>query len=1006
MKSGRHAPPVSQQAAATGQGAPRGGADPSGQGSGAQSQTSDENDLESVLDAWWDQVLCFFVEHRATAAFAAWLGVFLVDIVDIRLPAEWLVFTLFSFSVFVQAFGMSILLFTALTAAMTVLNVSVYYTLPFSATSLLSTVVVCMLLVRGVHGLDSKGWAVTMLMSLGRINTPWCKNLPDYLQAPVAAYCASFGLLWMLYHSLGRLEPLLDPLCLILGVIPPQRPQLRVSEIGETSVDVCWSPGPGNGPSTASAPADDSLVRVGGLFAVERRRLPEARVLRYEIEVNGRIVDRRPSTDSTARVRDLLPATTYQIRVWALSVSHGRVASKPGFVKTLAASGESAQSQQELDAMSARVEAMLREAEEAQRATEETDESTAALRVQSERECEALQKEIAELRLRRKGEDAAKAAQRDRVRELEAEKRRLDKEKAGLNDKIADAAARKQRALDRKRSQEEQAAECQRAAKSIWTRMSRERRDGEREKSELMATVSALMAEVDKAKQRLQGLSTEQSQAVEALRDKSKALSIQEKERADLAKQVKRVLQKRRQQQANRKEAAATTAKLQAEVDQLDPQLAGAIARRKSLETMLASSREQLLRLPRPFSAVAHPPAVYPASYGSSAAAGRVSILSADAASPTRHPLNSLPSRLQSTTPDEGTDAAASRHTRSASFVDALSDPYVPLGYMQSCSSASSGQHQADSVEAATFRRSTDLGDLLRPWDQSSPGLTTATSATASAGSAQLFQFDAGSAAPSVALADSVGSNGISTGFSRAPLWGSQAFAPLSLSTTTAEASALSILKDTDLAYPTPRRPSYNSTMPTGGAAAAFGGTGPLQPPPAAAHSAYGNVMHRFHHHNVLSRVLAGSFEGAESKSLGSRASRAHSRLGSVDLQGWADPSGPGAVSNDNDPFLLRSASPAEQPPVLFSGDVLGVHRPATPQRRPHVEPIGAPARRQQRSRKGASLGMLPTRSHDHLPLDGGENSSEGRRVQCTSGSQSCRASMEHSALDASEHLP
>ncbi|KAJ2366162.1 hypothetical protein H4S01_002863, partial [Coemansia sp. RSA 2610] len=205
------------------------------------SSLAESGELARALEARWDQIFDFFARHRATTALVAWAGVSVFDVVDMRMPAEWLVFTFFSFSVFVQAFGMSILLFAALTAAMTVLNIAVYYCLPFSVTSLLSTVVVCMLLVRGVHGLDSKGWAVTGFMSLSRLSTPWCEILPEYLQAPVAAYCASFGLLWIVYHSSGRLEHLLDPLCMLVGVIPPLAPWLSIVEIEDTSIIVSWA---------------------------------------------------------------------------------------------------------------------------------------------------------------------------------------------------------------------------------------------------------------------------------------------------------------------------------------------------------------------------------------------------------------------------------------------------------------------------------------------------------------------------------------------------------------------------------------------------------------------------------------------------------------------------------------------------------------------------------------------------------------------------------------------
>ncbi|KAJ2200577.1 hypothetical protein IW144_001018, partial [Coemansia sp. RSA 522] len=208
---------------------------------GARGNLAESSDFTRTLESWWDWIFHFFARHRATTALVAWAGVYVFDVVDMGMPAEWLVFTFFSFSVFVQAFGMSILLFAALTVAMFGLNVAVYYFLPFAVTSLLSTVVVSMLLVRGVHGLDSRGWSVTVLMSLSRISTPWCKILPEYLQAPVAAYCASFGLLWIVYHSSGRLERLLDPLCMILGVIPPLSPRLSIVEIVDTSIVVSWT---------------------------------------------------------------------------------------------------------------------------------------------------------------------------------------------------------------------------------------------------------------------------------------------------------------------------------------------------------------------------------------------------------------------------------------------------------------------------------------------------------------------------------------------------------------------------------------------------------------------------------------------------------------------------------------------------------------------------------------------------------------------------------------------
>ncbi|KAJ2878605.1 hypothetical protein FB639_003333, partial [Coemansia asiatica] len=201
----------------------------------------EDSDLSRTLELWWDQTLGFFIRHRATSVLVVWLFVSLIDTIEFHMPAEWLVFTLFSFSVFVQAFGMSVLLFAALTIAMTILNVAIYYLLPFSTTSLFSTIVVCMLLVRGIHGLNAKGWVVTAVLSLSRLRTPWCGVLPGYLQAPIAAYCTSFGILWLLYHNSRRLERLIDPLCLLLGIIPPLPPRIDVVEIHDTTVVISWA---------------------------------------------------------------------------------------------------------------------------------------------------------------------------------------------------------------------------------------------------------------------------------------------------------------------------------------------------------------------------------------------------------------------------------------------------------------------------------------------------------------------------------------------------------------------------------------------------------------------------------------------------------------------------------------------------------------------------------------------------------------------------------------------
>ncbi|KAJ2804143.1 hypothetical protein H4R20_002620 [Coemansia guatemalensis] len=1008
MRAGRQAAPASSAAPKAKRNS-RAPVSDSDEGSGSQiadgRDAAEDDDFARVLDVWWDHVLQFFVQHRATAAFTVWLGVFIFDIMDLHMPAEWLVFTFFSFSVFVQAFGMSVLLFTALTAAMTVLNVAVYHLLPFSVTSLLSTVVVCMLLVRGVHGLDSRGWAVTALMSLSRLSTPWCEILPDYLQAPVAAYCASFGLLWIVYHSSSQLERLLDPLCLLLGVIPPLTPQMCIVEICDTNIVVGWPQGSGmycsigaghdtcdnnsstcadSGAPTASnsqapsAPllleptvaidqpsagfgnsANDSIVRLGGIIAVDRRQLPEAQVSYYEVEVDGRIVGSCGHADVATRICELQPETTYQIRVWAISQSRGRTPSAPVFVKTLSTHDSLVQDrsllgqqhqQQYLDGLPTDLDAINDEIAASQREIDEINESAETLKLKAETECSELQKAIAELRTRRKEEDNMKASQRDTIRELEAEKRSLDKEKAKLNSEIAEIASRKQRALDRKRNMEKQTAEYLHSVDQVHAKMERERRDHVHEQEELKSTIDGLMLEIQKTNQRINDLSKEYTDIKKDLASKQAALATQDTDNAALDATVKRLAGRRRQLKASQKEAATNAARLQTEIGSLESQLNEATLHRRGLEALVARrslSSQNLPTVAHPLPArssyvgtsgfdhqsLAMPERTYapgyprysttsvprvtdPASPGSNI--GRRSVWNTQAFSAAApfasHAAETLPllgrsteNNLTSTAVDHGLNSARSR--QSAEFGELVGHlDHSNLAFV-SGAPVSSGLTQPSYIGQAEFASSSTAGISGIPHG---PG-----SASSAAYAIPRTSSIVGS---SIAAPASVAGAVYGQHLQQVPLWENELLLPRSsLSTSTAEASALSILKDTDLAYPTPKRSSFIS---------------------------------------------------------------------------------------DRSSLLQRTASPAEQPQHLFSGEVLGMHRPSSTNLplsmgRPHVEPIGAPARRR---RKGlSSSSFLPTRSHDDLPSTGMPvGAGPSMKPLPQSESQSCRTSLDHGAAGTS----
>ncbi|PIA16562.1 hypothetical protein COEREDRAFT_8349 [Coemansia reversa NRRL 1564] len=1011
MRAGRQAVPVSSAApnAKRNSRAPASGPEEDGGSQIADAHSAaEDDDFARVLDIWWDHVLQFFVQHRATAAFAVWLGVFIFDIMDLHMPAEWLVFTFFSFSVFVQAFGMSVLLFTALTAAMTILNVAVYHLLPFSVNSLLSTVVVCMLLVRGVHGLDSRGWAVTALMSLSRLSTPWCEILPDYLRAPVAAYCASFGLLWIIYHSSSHLERLLDPLCLLLGVIPPLTPQVYIVEICDTNIVVGWPQDSGQcrsiavghdtcettnsicadssepvastlpassvplllEPTTAAdqslagfgSSANDSIVKLGGLVAVDRRQLPEAQVSHYEVEVNGRIVGSCGHNDVATRICDLQPETTYQIRVWAISQSRGRAPSAPVFVKTLSTHESLAQDRsllgqqnrhQSLDGLPADLDVLNEEIVASEREIGELNESTEALKVKTETECGELQKAIAELRTRRKEEDNAKAAQRDMIREVEAEKRLLDKEKVKLKSEIAEIASRKQRALDRRRDMEKQTTDYLQSVDLIRAKMERERRDHVHEQAELKSTISELKLEIQKTNQRLDSLSEEQTDITKDLATKQTALAAQDTDNSALDATVKRLVRRRRQLRASQKEAATNVTRLQTEIGSLTSQLNEATLHRKKLESLVARRKQTSQNL----SAIARPLPVHPSFIGTSGFDQRSLIMPERTYTPSYpgYSITSVPQNNYSATSRNNTGATSVWHKQASSNVAPFAShaPEASLLFSRSTEHSRTSTTTDHGYNSTLPRQSSEFGDLVGQLDRkglafvSGPPASSSLTQSAFIGNDKFTSLSTvgapgiphnpvstGSAAytiprPSsvigsaVAAPSSVAGTVYGQHLQRVTLWENELLLPSSsLSTSTAESSALSILKDTDLAYPTPKRSSC------------IGECGSL---------------------------------------------------------------------------LQRTASPAEQPQLLFSGEVLGMHRPSSTNPpmgmgRPYVEPIGAPARRR---RKGlSSPTFLPTRSHDDLPSTSMHAGATGFGLNMKppprSESQSCRTSLDHGTTGTS----
>ncbi|KAJ2769039.1 hypothetical protein IWQ57_003281, partial [Coemansia nantahalensis] len=732
--------------------------------------------------------------------------------------------------------------------------------------------------------------------------------------------------------------------------------------------------------------------------------LADALTVSYEIEVDGRIVGARSRADELARIQGLQPARTYQVRVWALSQSRGRAPSAPVFVTTAAtpeneASDRSAadsqlEQQQPLDDAPADIDSVYSEITTVREATVELEQTAAAVREQADAECAGLQEEAAELRAKRKEAEDSKTAQRESIQEMEAEKRRLDRTRAALREEIAAAAARRQRAHDRRLDQERRAEAQLRQAEALEAKTERERRDYESEKTALQSTIDSLKLETASIAQRRFGLSREQEETLQQLRSKRADLAAQEKENTSMDGRIKKAIQRRRQLNAAQHESTSIVAQLQAEVDALEPRLEAAVAQRRQREAAAAS----LAPLQDP-PAVAHRPPAHPASFGSDLDRGCPTTSNVPAA--VSHAPISLPPRIRRGTGPADLALTVGRHARSSSVAinsataDSTAAPPA-LHYSAHHSALSLSQFPAGRTAAADgalvyggvpVRRSADLDDLLGLWHRKSTGLVPGMSAAP----ARHSLLWAGPASPPAA----------------------------SVPTTAAEASALSILKDTDLAYPSPKRPPYGSAGPFGDPAG-YGGV-PFPQPPPEVHSGFGGKLH----HLALDRVLADPLESARPPPacLGSGGSWPDAdylqglSLG-AGLAGHPTPSLSGDTATSYQsaspyappladltrPFVLRAGSPAEQPQHLFSGDMLGMRRPADVyapggRTRPHVAPIGAPGRGR---REGSLASRRPsTLSHENLPLARAGAGADDV-PQPSAESQSCRASLDNAAARSS----
>ncbi|KAJ1920709.1 hypothetical protein H4219_001108 [Mycoemilia scoparia] len=302
------------------------------------SATSDQFDIERSIEKALERLLfsiiAFFDRHRALSVLAAWSLMLLMDNISI-LPVEWFFFMFYSLLVFVHAFGVSLNAFAFLSASVVAVNLIVFYCISYQITSFLSSVVVYALLVYSLHGLDSLGWSMAVCMILGRNGNSWCSSLPTALKRPIAAHCSSFGIFWALYHNISYFSRSVDRLCTLLGIGPPSPPQVSVKDITESSIHITWS---------------FEKVSTGGklqLPPIKKLASPEVRLQKYEIELNGSIITECDTSRDSIVISGINPGSTYRVRVLSFSPSHGKIPSPPILVRTMAQSIQSKNSNQQ-----------------------------------------------------------------------------------------------------------------------------------------------------------------------------------------------------------------------------------------------------------------------------------------------------------------------------------------------------------------------------------------------------------------------------------------------------------------------------------------------------------------------------------------------------------------------------------------------------------------------------------------------------------------------------------